>query len=83
MKATFDQMFPTYRAVVLHDGHVDHITGPRCMVQMSEGPQVGLYFVAHTDSTLPAGTRVLTQRIGRLRAVPEVALMAFVAGVAP
>jgi len=62
-------MFPERRAVVLQDGHVDPITGPRCIVKMSEGPQTGLYVIAHTDEVLSEGTEVLvSDRSGRTRA---------------
>jgi len=51
-------MFESYLGVVLNDGHVDPITGPRCMVRMSEGPGIGRYQVAHTETVLPKGTTV-------------------------
>lgn len=61
---TWREMFPQRRAVVLSDGHVDRITGPRCIVKMSEGPQCGLYFVAHTSEVLCEGDEVLVHRSG-------------------
>lgn len=46
-------------AIVLTNGHVDHITGPRCMVRMLGGPFYGRYCVAHTDEVLVKDARVL------------------------
>lgn len=57
------------KATVLQDGHVDHITGPRCMVQMWEGPHFGKYQIAHTDEILTEGTDVLVDFTGRARPV--------------
>lgn len=67
----WSDIFPDLRATVLQDGHVDHVTGPRCIVQISEGAQRGLYLIAHTENVLASGTDVLVnQRSGRLRATP-------------
>lgn len=66
---TWNEMCPQLRGVVLQDGHVDPITGPRCLIQMSEGPQRGLYIIAHTDKLLPEGEAVLVDmRTGQQRA---------------
>lgn len=66
---TFNELFPNRRAVVLQDGHIDHITGPRCIVKMSEGPLIGRYVIAHTTEILTEGTEVLVNdRTGRTRA---------------
>ena len=51
--------FPKLKAVVLQDGHVDHITGPRCIVKMAEGPHFGKYIIAHTETVLMEGTPVI------------------------
>lgn len=67
---TWAEMFPERRGVVLLDGHEDPITGPRCFVQMGEGPLLGRYIIAHTDEVLPKGAEVLvSDRSGRTRAV--------------
>lgn len=58
------------RARVLGDGHVDRITGPRCMIQPSEGPHYGLYLIAHTAEVLQEGTPVFFDTIMR-RARPS------------
>ncbi len=69
---TWKEMFPQRRGVVLQDGHVDRITGPRCIVKMSEGPQCGLHIIAHTAEVLREGTEVLVDnRSGRTRARPQ------------
>ncbi len=68
---TWNEMFPDRRATVLQDGHVDPITGPRCVVKMSEGPMTGLYVIAHTETVLKGGTEVLVNdRTGTTRARP-------------
>lgn len=68
---TFDEMFPRHQGTVLQDGHIDHITGPRCIVQMAEGPYLGKYIIAHTTDVLICGTSVLVdERTGRTRALP-------------
>lgn len=61
--------FPDLRGVVLQDGHVDPVTGPRCMVKMQEGEHNGLYQIACTDTVLWAGTEVMVDQITR-RAKP-------------
>jgi len=53
------------RATVLQDGHIDRITGPRCMLKMDEGPQFGLYLIAHTPAVLSGGTDVFYDTITR------------------
>ena len=52
-------------AVVLQRGHVDPITGPRCMIQMREGPDYGLYFIGHSETVLEQGTPVIYDTITR------------------
>jgi hypothetical protein len=47
-----------HAATVLQDGHIDPITGPRCMLQMEEGPQCGLYLIGHSAEVLKGGTKV-------------------------
>lgn len=47
------------RAHVLQDGHVDHITGPRCMIRPTEGEHVGRYLIAHTSEVLKEGQPVV------------------------
>ncbi len=51
--------FLILKATVLHDGHIDPITGPRCMVKMDEGPDLGHYQIVHTDTVLTEGTTVV------------------------
>lgn len=69
MRATFNEIFPEHAGVVLQDGHVDRVTGPRCMVKMSEGPFVGRYIIAHTEAVLAADMRVkVSERTGRIKA---------------
>ena len=51
--------FPSLKATVLQDGHVDPITGPRCLVKMDEGPNLGKYQIAHTATVLAKGTPVI------------------------
>lgn len=70
---TFNDLFPQHRGVVMETGgHVDPITGPRCMVKMSEGPFIGRYIIAHTDEVLPANITVLVdQRQGKTKATPS------------
>ncbi|MDP3492783.1 MAG: hypothetical protein Q8R82_06680 [Hyphomonadaceae bacterium] len=66
---TFAAMFPEHRGVVQGDGYVDRVTGPRCMVRMSEGPHVGRYIIARTDIVLGDGAAVLiNDRLGHTRA---------------
>lgn len=66
---SFAEIFPERRGVVLQPGHVDPITGPRCIVKMSEGPSVGRYIIAHTDDVLGEGVEVIvSERTGRVRA---------------
>ena len=48
-----------HRATVLQDGHVDHITGPRCIVKMEGGPRFGKYIIVHTEKVLTKDTPVL------------------------
>jgi hypothetical protein len=47
------------RANVLQDGHVDPITGPRCLIKPTEGRHLGLYLIAHTDAVLKEGQAVV------------------------
>lgn len=47
------------RAHVLQDGHIDHITGPRCMIKPIEGEHVGRYLIAHTLEVLKQRTPVV------------------------
>ena len=58
------------RATVLQDGHVDHITGPRCLIQPSEGEHNGLYLIARTADVLKKGQAVIYDNITR-RAEPN------------
>lgn len=51
--------YPSHKAQLLSDGYIDHITGPRCLVQMKEGPNNGLYQIVHADEILPKGQDVL------------------------
>lgn len=53
--------YPTYkiRATVLQDDHVDHITGPRCLIKPNEGIHRGRYVLAHTDVVLKEGQPVI------------------------
>jgi len=53
------------RANVLQDGHVDPITGPRCMIQPVEGEHRGLYLIAHTETVLKEGQPVVYDEITR------------------
>lgn len=53
------------RAHVLQDGHVDHVTGPRCMIKPTEGKHNGLYLIAQTDEVLSEGTEVIYDYIYR------------------
>ena len=53
------------KAHVLQDGHVDHITGPRCMIKPTEGKHKGLYLVAQTDDVLKEGDPVVYDYILR------------------
>lgn len=53
------------RAHVLQDGHVDHITGPRCMIKPIEGRHKGLYIIAHTETVLKEGQAVVYDYINR------------------
>lgn len=68
---TWTEMFPKLRAVVLQDGHVDPITGPRCIVKMSEGPLIGRYVIAHTKEVLAGGTDVLVDYRSRATKAEE------------
>ncbi|MBA15534.1 MAG: hypothetical protein CMN73_04175 [Sphingomonas sp.] len=52
-------------AIVLQDGHVDPITGPRCAVRMLEGPRHGHHLLASTDEVLSQGTIVWRDQITR------------------
>lgn len=54
-----------FRANVLKDGHVDPITGPRCMIRPTEGRFTGLYLIAHTDEVLKGGQPVIYDEITR------------------
>jgi len=65
-----DELFPVLRGVVLNNGHIDPVTGPRCMVKMSEGPHRGKYVIAHTDSLLAGGIEVHVQEKGKRKAWP-------------
>lgn len=56
---TYEEMFPNYRGVVLQNGHVDSITGPRCIVKMLEGPYIGRYIIAQTETVLSESDAVL------------------------
>lgn len=58
------------RARVLQDGHIDHITGPRCMIKPIEGEHTGLYLVAQTDDVLKEGVAVIYDYITH-RATPD------------
>ena len=60
-------MFEKLKAVVLQDGHVDPITGPRCIVRMAEGPNFGKYIIAHTKEVLAKDTAVLVDYRGIAR----------------
>lgn len=53
------------RANVLQDGHVDPITGPRCVIKPTEGKHCGLYLIAHTDEVLREGQPVIYDEITR------------------
>lgn len=59
--------YPTHkiRAHVLQDGHVDRITGPRCIIKPIEGKHRGLYLIAHTDTVLKEGQPVIYDEITR------------------
>jgi hypothetical protein len=50
--------FPALKATVLQDGHIDPITGPRCLVKMDEGQNLGKYQIVHTNVVLRKGTPV-------------------------
>lgn len=70
-RKTWNELFPERKGVVLQDGHIDPITGPRCMVKMSEGPHLGRYIIAHTETVLAEGTDVLVNdRQGKTMAFP-------------
>ena len=49
---TWDEMCPLLRGKAIGAGYIDHITGPRCMATLEEGPNAGLYFIAHTDEVV-------------------------------
>lgn len=68
--STTKDLWKPKRGVVLIDGHIDRITGPRCILKMLEGEFIGCHIIAHTDSVLPEGTRVLFCEITK-RAKPE------------
>ncbi|MDR9813068.1 hypothetical protein [Rhizobium hidalgonense] len=53
------------RAHVLQNGHVDPITGPRCMIKPIEGEHQGLYLIAHTETVLSEGQAVVYDYITR------------------
>lgn len=53
------------RAYVLQNGHVDPITGPRCIIKPDEGKDQGLYLIAHTDAVLKEGQEVVYDYISR------------------
>lgn len=46
-------------AHVLQDGHVDTITGPRCLIKPTEGEHIGRYLIAHTPEVLREGQPVI------------------------
>lgn len=54
-----------FRANVLQDGHVDPITGPRCIIKPIEGRFTGLYLIAHTTEVLKEGQPVIYDEITR------------------
>ena len=58
-------------AVVLQNGHVDRITGPRCIIKMREGPQCGLYLIGRSVSVLSEGTPVFYDEITRRVRIAE------------
>jgi hypothetical protein len=60
---TAKEIWPDLHGVVLQDGYVDRITGPRCMAKMSDGPNCGLYQIVHTKEVLSAGANVLIDGI--------------------
>lgn len=69
---TLDEIFPTYKATVLQDGHVDRITGkPRCIVVPQEGPRTGLYLLAFTDEVLKEGASVVYHTFGKRAALEQ------------
>ena len=53
------------RANVLQDGHVDPVTGPRCIIKPTEGAHCGLHLIAHTDEILSEGQPVIYDEITR------------------
>ena len=55
---------PAFDGIVLQDGHIDHISGPRCMVKMSEGPHKGKYVIAQTTEVLREGVPVSVDWLG-------------------
>lgn len=59
------------RANVLQDGHVDPITGPRCMIKPIEGKHQGLYLIAHTSDVLKEGQAVVYDYIMRRAVLSE------------
>lgn len=67
-------MFETLKAHVLQDGHVDHITGPRCMVKMDEGPHIGRYRIADTETVLTKDTPVRVDRWGNAEVLTAIHL---------
>jgi hypothetical protein len=60
------------RAHVLQDGHIDPITGPRCMIKPIEGKHQGLYLIAHTEAVLKEGQAVVYDYITRRAKAEEV-----------
>jgi len=54
-----------HKAVVVSNGHVDRITGPRCIISPLEGYGRGRMFVAHTVPLLFAGQYVIWDEITR------------------
>jgi cAMP phosphodiesterase len=54
------------KAHVLQNGHIDHITGPRCIIKPDEGKHKGLYLIAHTVEVLKEGQEVVYDTILRI-----------------
>lgn len=61
---TAAKLWPNLKAVALNDGHIDRICGtPRCVAQMREGPQFGLYRIVQTDAVAQAGDELIIDGI--------------------
>jgi hypothetical protein len=56
---------------VLQDGHIDPITGPRCMIKPTEGKHQGLYLIAHTNEVLKEGQAVVYDYYSRRAVLDE------------